>query len=88
MTEELLKEIEQKGKENILTQMQLIADEHGYKLTKTAEKVAKFMEKRKMTIGICPCHPDTPAPYRGCIGIICEKEIQEKGVCCCNVFTP
>ena len=70
----------------VLEEMKQIAEEQGYELTETAEKVAKFMERRKMSIGVCPCHPDVPAPYRGCIGFLCQDEIKNKGKCCCGVF--
>ena len=73
-------------KDEILAEMKQIAEERGVDLTETAEKVAKFMAVKKIPMGCCPCHQDTPYPYRGCIGYLCEKEIDEEGVCCCHVF--
>ena len=72
--------------DDIYSEMARIAEENGYELTPTAYKVATFMAKRGISTGVCPCHPDIPAPYRGCIGMICADEIKNKGVCCCNVF--
>jgi len=70
----------------ILDEMKLIAEEQGYELTETAEKVAKFMERQKIPLGVCPCARDVPPPYRGCIGMICKNELEEKGICHCQVF--
>ena len=72
--------------EEYMNEMKIIAEEQGYELTETAEKVAKFMERQKIPLGVCPCARDVPAPYRGCIGFICKNEIEEKGICHCQVF--
>jgi len=72
--------------EEVLNELKLIAEEQGYELTETAEKVAKFMERQHIPLGVCPCERKTPAPYRGCVGFICKNEIEEKGICHCQVF--
>lgn len=72
--------------EEYMNEMKQIAEEQGYELTPTAEKVARFMERQHIPLGVCPCAKDVPAPYRGCVGIICQKEIEEKYVCHCGVF--
>lgn len=70
----------------VLDEMKLIAEEQGYELTETAEKVAKFMERQKIPMGVCPCSRDVSAPYRGCVGSLCRKEIEENGVCHCRAY--
>ena len=74
------------NQDDIYLEMKQIAEEQGYELTPTAEKVARFMERQHIPLGVCPCAKDVPAPYRGCVGIICQKEIEENGVCHCNVY--
>lgn len=71
-------------KEKILKEMQKIAEENGYELTETAEKIANFRARTGMQMSDCPC--DKGNPYRGCIGSLCKKEIEENGVCHCNAY--
>lgn len=71
-------------KEKILKEMQKIAEENGYELTETAEKIANFRDRTGMPMSDCPC--DKGNPYRGCIGQLCKKEIEENGVCHCNAY--
>ena len=72
--------------DEIMNEMKLIAEEQGYKLTENAEKIAKFRAMANIPLSICPCDKENPAPYRGCVGIICENEIKTYGVCKCNCF--
>lgn len=70
--------------EEYMNEMKLIAEEEGYELTPTAEKVAKFRERTGMPISECPCDPGNP--YRGCIGTICREEIETTGTCHCHAY--
>lgn len=68
----------------IYEQMKLIAEEQGYELTETAEKVAKFRERTHKPISICPCDPKNP--YRGCVSNLCREEILTVGKCHCGAY--
>lgn len=69
----------------IYDELSKIALENGYNLTDNAKKISEFRVKAKIPMEICPC--DKKNPGRGCIGPVCRKEIEEKGVCTCKCFT-
>lgn len=70
--------------DDYLNEMRIIAEENGYELTENAEKIAKFRERTGLPIFDCPC--DRGNPYRGCIGSLCRKEIEENGICHCQAY--
>ena len=71
-------------KEEILSQMKLIAEEYSVGLSENAEKIASFRFKARIPLDKCVCSPDNP--YRGCISNLCLKEIKEEGICHCRCF--
>lgn len=71
-------------KDEILTEMKVIAEENGVELTENAEKIASFRARTGLPMNLCPC--DKSNPYRGCIGSLCMKEIEEDGICHCQCF--
>ena len=74
----------QYNKISVYDEMKQIAEEQGYELTPTAEKVAKFRERTHQPISICPCDPKNP--YRGCVGSACRVEIENDGICKCQAY--
>lgn len=71
-------------KDEILSEMKLIAEENGVDLTENAEKIASFRARTGLDLGKCVCYPKNP--YRGCISSLCMKEIKEEGLCHCRCF--
>lgn len=71
-------------KEEIFEEMKQIAEENGLKLTENAEKIASFRARTGLPMNQCPC--DKNNPYRGCIGILCKKELEENKICHCQAF--
>lgn len=71
-------------KDEILAEMKVIAEENGVELTENAEKIASFRARTGLPMNLCPC--DKSNPYRGCIGSLCMKEIEEDGICHCQCF--
>lgn len=69
----------------ILQQIQWLADMHGYELTKHAPKIAAAKSR---FFGLdkwfkCPCDPDSD---RECISEHCQQDILRDGHCHCNCF--
>lgn len=71
-------------KDEILAEMKVIAEENGVELTENAEKIASFRARTGLSMNLCPC--DKTNPYRGCIGSLCMKEIEEENICHCQCF--
>lgn len=71
--------------ENVLKQIQWLADMHGYDLTQHAPKIAaakdRFFGENEWFK--CPCDPDSD---RQCISEHCHKDILENGHCHCNCY--
>ena len=60
---------------------------NGYSLTSNAERIAKA-KLRFFGLGEwyrCPCYPPSDIEH-GCGKMACAKEIDENGVCHCNLF--
>ena len=71
-------------KDEILSEMKIIAEENGVELTENAEKIASL--RAKMCIGLNKCVCDKDNPYRGCISNICKKELEDYKICHCKCF--
>lgn len=71
-------------KDEILSEMKLIAEENGVELTENAEKIASFRARTGIRLNKCVCDPKNP--YRGCISNLCMKEIKEENICHCRAF--
>lgn len=71
--------------ENILHQMQWLADMNGYELTEFASKIAAAKERffGEKDWSKCPCDPDSD---RSCISEHCHQDIKLHGHCHCNCY--
>lgn len=71
--------------ENILRQIQWLADMNGYELTKFAPKIAAAKERffGEKDWSKCPCDPDSD---RSCISEHCHQDIKLNGHCHCNCY--
>lgn len=71
--------------ENILRQIQWLADMNGYELTKFAPKIAAAKERffGEKDWSKCPCDPDSD---RSCISEHCHQDIKLHGHCHCNCY--
>ena len=63
------------------------AKEHGYFVTPNLSRIAKA---KLRFFGVdswhrCPCYPPTDTEH-GCGTVACSKQIEEDGVCHCNLF--
>lgn len=70
--------------EEMLSDMQIRAEEAGVEPTEFLERIAKARIRMHLDITVCPCAAqDTD---RGCISAKCLREIEETGVCHCNCY--
>lgn len=70
--------------DKIYYEMEKIAKENNVELTETAVNIARFRARTGLEMSICPC--DKGSKERGCIGPLCMKEIEERGICHCHAF--
>lgn len=71
--------------QQIYGEMKRIADDEGFELTPTAEKIAMFRVKANIPMDECPCERGKDKG-RGCLGRVCLKELLEKGICHCRAY--
>lgn len=70
--------------EEMLSDMQIRAEEAGVDTTEYTERIAKARIRMHMDITVCPCAADDTD--RGCISAKCLREIKETGMCHCHAF--
>lgn len=71
-------------KDEILSEMKLIAEENCVDLTENAEKIASFRAKSGLPLSVCPCSKDDRTRY--CISKQCKKDIENLNTCHCRAF--
>lgn len=70
--------------EEMLSDMQVRAEEAGVDTTEFTERIAKARIRMHLDITVCPCAAQDPD--RGCISAKCLREIKEKGTCHCCCY--
>lgn len=70
--------------DEIFYKMEKIAKENNVELADAAINIARFRARTGLSMSVCPC--DKSSTERGCIGPLCMKEINEKGICHCRAY--
>lgn len=70
--------------EEMLSDMQVRAEEAGVDTTEFTERIAKARIRMHLDITVCPCAAQDPD--RGCISAKCLREIKETGTCHCCCY--
>jgi len=79
--------MDEKDLNTIIENIHKCANEMGYIITPNIARIAKA---KLRFFGIdswhrCPCYPPTDTEH-GCGTVACSKQIEEDGVCHCNLF--
>lgn len=70
-------------RQEILDKIKEYATEKGYGVTKYAERIAEAKRRMNGSWVVCPCHRDGE---HFCGSSLCQKEIEEKGICGCSLY--